>query len=158
MVFVIVWFLDHFTPDYVPLMNSIQIMTSVGLFHTWVTKFKAFFIFFKLSILTSNKVIWVGLLAILFDETQHVVKISTTGYVPVCPWCFSFVNSRAVIWLPFSLMAYWCFFCILFVSCCRKWRSNALQQCFLKSFAFGCWLEIHLIHISPHHWCKYRFL
>ena len=85
MVFVIVWFLDHFTPDYVPLMNSIQIMTSVGLFHTWVTKFKAFFIFFKLSILTSNKVIWVGLLAILFDETQHVVKISTTGYVPVCP-------------------------------------------------------------------------
>ena len=85
MVFAIVLFLNHFTPEYVPLMNSIRIMTSVGFFHTWVTKFKAFFIFFKLSILTSNKVIWVGLLAIFFDETQHVVKISTTGYVTVGP-------------------------------------------------------------------------
>ena len=46
-------------------------------------KFKIFFIFFKRSILTSNNVIWVGLLAILFNEAQHFVKISTTGYVPV---------------------------------------------------------------------------
>ena len=40
--------------------------------------------FFKLSVLTSNNVIWVSLSAILFDETQHVVKTSTAGFVPVC--------------------------------------------------------------------------
>ena len=69
--------------EYVPSTNSIWTITSAGLFHVWVTKFKTFFIFFKLSILTSNNVIWVDLLAILFNEAQHVVKISTTGYVPV---------------------------------------------------------------------------
>ena len=40
--------------------------------------------FFKLSILTSNNVIWVNFSAILFDETQHVVKTATKGYMPVC--------------------------------------------------------------------------
>ena len=79
MIFVIVWFLDHFALEYVPSMNSIWIITPAGLFHAWVTKFKTFFIFFKLSILTSNNVIGVGLLAILFGETQHVFKISTMG-------------------------------------------------------------------------------
>ena len=83
MVFVIVWFLFHFMLEYVPSMNSIWIITSAGLFHVWVTKFQTFFIFFKLSLLTSNNVIWVALLPILFNEAQHVVKISTTGYVPV---------------------------------------------------------------------------
>ena len=83
MVFVIVWFLDYFTLEYIPPVNSIRIITPAGLFHVWVTNFKRFFIFFKLPILTSNNVIWVGLLAILFDEAQRVVKISTTGYVPV---------------------------------------------------------------------------
>ena len=68
MVFVIVWFLDHFTLEYVPSMNSIWIITPVSLLHVWVTKFKASLIFFKLSILTSNNVIWVGLFAILFDK------------------------------------------------------------------------------------------
>ena len=83
MVFVTVWFLNHFTLEYVPSMNSIWIITPAILLHAWVTKFKTFFIFFKLSILTSNNVIWVGLLAILFDEAQHVVKLSTTDYVTV---------------------------------------------------------------------------
>ena len=40
--------------------------------------------FFKLSVLTLNNVIWVSFSAILFDETQHVVKTSTMSYVPVC--------------------------------------------------------------------------
>ena len=40
--------------------------------------------FFKLSVLTSNNVIWVNFSAILFDETQHAVKTSMTGYMPVC--------------------------------------------------------------------------
>ena len=83
MVFVRAWSLDHFTREYVPLINSIWIITPVGLLHVWVKKFKASLIFFKLSILVLNNVIWVDLFAILFDEAQHVVKISTTGYVPV---------------------------------------------------------------------------
>ena len=83
MDFVIVWFLNHFTLEYVPLMNTFWIITPGSLLHVWVTKFKTSIIFFKMSILTSNNVIWVGLFAILFDEAQHVVKISTTGYVPV---------------------------------------------------------------------------
>ena len=40
--------------------------------------------FFKLPILTSNNIVWVNLFPILFDETQHVVKTSTAGDVPVC--------------------------------------------------------------------------
>ena len=83
MVFVIIWFLDHFTLEYVPSMNSIWIITRASLLHVWVTKFKTFFIFFKLSILTPNNVIWVELFAILFNEAQHIVKISMTGYLPV---------------------------------------------------------------------------
>ena len=63
-------------------MNSIWIITPASLLHVWATKFKTSLIFFKLSILTSNNVIWVDLFAILFDEAQHV-KISTTSYVPV---------------------------------------------------------------------------
>ena len=64
-------------------MNSIWIITPAGRLHVWVKKFKTFFIFFKLSILTSNNLIWVCLFAISFDEAQHVVKIYTMGYVPV---------------------------------------------------------------------------
>ena len=82
MVFIIVWFLNHLALEYVPSMNIIWIITPTSLLHVWVTKFKASLIFFKLSILASNNVIWVGLFAILFNEEQHVVKISTTGYVP----------------------------------------------------------------------------
>ena len=83
MVFVIVWFLDHFTLKYVPLMNSVWIIMPADLLHVWVTKFTTIFMFFKLSTLTLNNVIWVGLFAILFNEAQHFVKIFTTGYVPV---------------------------------------------------------------------------
>ena len=81
MVFVIIWFLDHFTLEYVLSMNSIWIITPASLLHVWVTKFKTFFIFFKLSILTLSNVIWVDLFAILFNEAQHV-KISMTRYMP----------------------------------------------------------------------------
>ena len=102
-------------------MNGVWTITFVNHLHLWVTKFKPLFMFFKLSVLTSNNVIWVNFSAILFDETQHVVKTSTAAYVPVTRstisllslkifcWCFSFVNSRACIWLFFSSMACWCF-------------------------------------------------
>ena len=63
-------------------MNSVWVITPAGLLNVWVTRFKTF-IFFKLSILTLNNIIWVDLFAILFNEAQHVVKISMMGYVPV---------------------------------------------------------------------------
>ena len=124
MVSVIVRFLDHVSLEHVLSVNSIWIITFTHLLHVWVTKFKTFFIFFKLFILTSNNVIWVNFSTILFDETQHVVKISTTGYEPVfmrpsisswslknfC-WCFTFVSSRACIWLSLPVMACWCSSC-----------------------------------------------
>ena len=84
MVVVIVWFLDHFTFEPVPSVNGVWIITFVSHLHAWVTKFKPSLMFFKLSILTSNNVIWVNFSAILFDETQYVVKTSTAGYVLVC--------------------------------------------------------------------------
>ena len=64
-------------------MNSIWIITTAGLLHVWVTKFKTSLILFKQPILGLNNVIWVDSFAILFDEAQHVVKIYTTGYVPI---------------------------------------------------------------------------
>ena len=64
-------------------MNRIWIITPSSFLHVWVMNFKTSFLFFKQSILALNNVIWVGLFAILSDEAQHVVKIYTTGYVPV---------------------------------------------------------------------------
>ena len=84
MVFVVVWFLDHFTLKSAPLMNSIWIITFVNHLHVWVTKFKPSLMFFQLPVLTSNNVVWVNFSAVLFGETQHVVKTSTSGFVPVC--------------------------------------------------------------------------
>ena len=83
MVFVIVWFLNYFTLEYVPSMNSIGIIAFVSHLHVWVTKFKPSLMFFQLLILTPNNVIWVNFFAILVNEAQHVVKISTMDYVPV---------------------------------------------------------------------------
>ena len=65
-------------------MNSIEIVAFVNHLHVWVKKFKLSLMFFKLSVLTPSYVIWVNFFAILFDETQHVVKTSAAGYVPVC--------------------------------------------------------------------------
>ena len=82
MIFETLCFLDHFSLKYVPSINSIWVITPAGLFHVWVTKPKTSLIFFKLTILTPNNVIWVNFSAILFNEAQNV-KTSTTGYVPV---------------------------------------------------------------------------
>ena len=40
--------------------------------------------FFQLLILTANNVIWVDFSAILFDKTQHVIKIVIV--------CYEFIN------------------------------------------------------------------
>ena len=84
MVFVIVWFLHHFTLKPVPSVNGVWIITFVSHLHVWVTKFKPSLLFFKLPVLTSNNVIWVNFSTILFYEDQHAVKTSTTGYVSLC--------------------------------------------------------------------------
>ena len=60
-------------------MNGVWIIKFVSQLPVWVTKFKPSFIFFQLLVLTLNNVAWVNLSAILFDETQYVVKTSTTG-------------------------------------------------------------------------------
>ena len=103
MVFVIVWPFDCFTLKPAPWVNSVWIITFFNHLHVWVTKFKPSFIFFKLSILTSNNVIWLGFSAILFDETQHVVKASTTGYVlvfyKVINLLFLFFNRLSMIFI-----------------------------------------------------------
>ena len=83
MVSAIVWFLDHFTLEYVPSVIGVWIIAFVSHLHVWVTKSEPSLMFFKLPILTSNNVLWMPFSAILFDETQYVVKTSTTGYVPV---------------------------------------------------------------------------
>ena len=84
MVFVIVWFLDHFKLEPAPSVNGLWIIAFVSHLHVCVTKFKPSLMFSQLLVLTSNNVIWVPFFTILFDEAQHVVKTSTTGYVPVC--------------------------------------------------------------------------
>ena len=138
MVFVIVWFLDHFTLKPVP----------------------------------SNNVIFVNFLATLFNETQHVVKTSTTGYVPICYkirdyrcsslslkiccwWAWrssSFVNSRA--WTRFVRSSIF-MACNLSLSCCQTWGNNTLQQCLLKSLSLTVDLKI-TSHTPLPHWCKYH--
>ena len=84
MVFTVIRLFDHFTLESIPPVNGIGIVAFIKHLHVWVTKLKPLLMFFKLPILTSNNVIWVKFSAIFFDETQHVVKTSTTGYVPVC--------------------------------------------------------------------------
>ena len=113
MVFVIAWFLNHFTLEYVRSVNSIWIITPADLLHLWVTNFKTSLIFFKMSILTLNNVMWVGFSAILFDETQQVVKKSTTGYVPVCCEIINFFIEPQNFLLMFLIFKLKCFYLIV---------------------------------------------
>ena len=84
MVFVVVWFLDHFMLGSVPPMNGVWIVALVSYLHVWIMKFRALLMFFQLLILTPNNVIWVNFFTNLFDETQHIAKTSAAGYVIVC--------------------------------------------------------------------------
>ena len=151
-------------------MNTIWIITFGSHLHAWVRKFKPSLIFFQLPILTSNNVIWVRLFTVLFDKTQHIVKTSTTGYVPVCYevmnlfikpqnfllMCF-ICKCKGLYLIVMACVVCWCSSCILFVSCCRTWGNNTLQQYLLKSFAFGCWLENNSSYIPSSLICKSSF-
>ena len=84
MIFVVIWFLNHFTLKPLPSVNGDWIITFVKHLHVWVTKFKLLFMFFKLLVLTPNNVIWVNASAFVYDGTQQAVKTSTAGCVPGC--------------------------------------------------------------------------
>ena len=107
MIFVPVWLLCPFTLKSTPTVNCVWIITFVGHLHVWVTKSKPSLMFFQLPVLTSNSIVWVNFSAVLFDETQHIVKTSTADYVLVC---YEIVNlfikpqNLLLMGLPFFLI------------------------------------------------------
>ena len=72
MIFVVIWFLDYFTLEPVPLVNGVWIIAFVNHPHVWATKFKPLLMVFQLTVLTSNNVVWMPFPTILFDEAQHL--------------------------------------------------------------------------------------
>ena len=127
-------------------MNGVWIITFVNHFHAWVTKFKPSFMFFKLLVLTSNNVIWVDILAIIFNEAQHLVKISTTWYVPVFYEVITLsIEPQNVLLMLFICKLKGLYLIIfffngllmlsldLFNSCIKPAWYNVLQMCFLSA-------------------------
>ena len=84
MIFMVVWLLYQFTLKSSPSVNCVWIITFVGHLHVWVTKPNPSLMFFQLPVLTLSNVVWVNFSTVLFDETQHIVRKSTSGHVPVC--------------------------------------------------------------------------
>ena len=72
MVFVIVWFLDHFTLKPGPSVNGVWIIASVSHYHASIMKSKPLLMFFQLPVLILNNVVWMPFLIFLFDEPQHL--------------------------------------------------------------------------------------
>ena len=68
MVLVVVWLFYHFTLKSTPSLIGVWMIELISHLHVWVTKFKSWLMFFKVPMLTSNNVVWVSLLAVLFDE------------------------------------------------------------------------------------------
>ena len=81
MIFVVVWFLDHFIFKSIPSMNGIWIIAFVGHRHVWVTKFKPSFMFFQLPVLTLNNVVLMPFLTVLFDEAQQLNILRAAGII-----------------------------------------------------------------------------
>ena len=81
MVFVIVWLFDHFTLEPVPSVNGVWIIAFVSHHHAWVMNSKPLLMFFQLSILTSNNVVWMPFLTVLLDEAQHlsILRLNPSG-------------------------------------------------------------------------------
>ena len=145
--------------------------------HVWVEEPKPSLTFLQLPVLTSNNVVWVRFLAVLFDETQHVVKISRMRHMPVyyeisnmllfllqgLPMLFIESQNLVLMGLTFFFICKLkrlkavcevfnfiaCNFHHLSVSCCSISRNNTLEQCFLNPFALGCWIENKSSYIPP---------
>ena len=81
MVFVIVWFLDHFTFKPVPSVNGVWIIAFVSHRHVWVTKFKPLLMFFQLPVLTSNNVVWMPFVTVFLmkHNTSMSLRLNPSG-------------------------------------------------------------------------------
>ena len=81
MVFVVVWFFDHFTLKPVASVNGVWVIAFVSHHHAWVTKSEPLLMFFQLPVLTSNNVVWMPFFTVLFDEAQHlnILKAKPVG-------------------------------------------------------------------------------
>ena len=96
--------------------------------------------FFKLSLLTSNNVIWVNFSTILFDETQHVIKTSTMGYVAVCYEVINlFIKPQIFLFMSLYLIVTACDGLLmlsldLFNFCIKSTWYDVFQDVLLKRF------------------------
>ena len=81
--------------------------------------------FLKVPILTLNNVVWVNFFVVLFDETKHVVKTSTVGYVPVCYEVINLFIKPQNFLLMFFICKLKGFFC-QFVCQGLSWLVNVL--------------------------------
>ena len=82
MICVIVWFLDYFMLKPVPSVNDVWIFTYISHHNSWITKFKTLPMFFQLPILTSNNVVWMPFLTVLFDEEQRLNILKAKPFGP----------------------------------------------------------------------------
>ena len=82
MVFVIVWFLDHFTLKPFPSVNGVWTVTFGRHRHVWITKSKPLLMFFQLPVLTLNNVVWMPFLTVPFDEAQHLNILRAKPFRP----------------------------------------------------------------------------
>ena len=156
MIFVIIWLFDHFTLKPAPLVKEVWIITFVNHLHAWVTKFKRSFVFQVVG--TDIEYGWTQLLFLMKHKTLSKHSRRTTRLfakrssnsllsLKIFCWCFSFVNSRACIWLSRPLMACWCSFCIFSMPFLVSHFTKATALGFLEQTAISIALS-RLMNIS----------
>ena len=87
MVFVIIWFLDHFTLEYIPSMNRIWIITSASLFHVWQRSLRHFLYFWSCHYW--HRITLYGWASLLFFLMKH----NTLSKHPRQATCLFFMRS-----------------------------------------------------------------
>lgn len=101
--------------------------------------------------------------AIVFALNSNITRVASlqTSYLLIFCMYFNLENSLLILNLSCLVIIVWdnnlvlslypshaCWWpsYISFANCCHTWGNIILQQCLLKSFPFGCWLENKLIH------------
>ena len=81
MVFVVNWFLDHFTLEPGPSVKGVWIIAFVSQLHVWVTKFKTLLMVFQLIVLTSNNVVSMPFLSVFLmkHNTPISLRLGSSG-------------------------------------------------------------------------------
>ena len=135
MVFVVIWFLDHFTVEPFPSVNGDWIITFVSHFHVWITKFKPSLMFFRQPVLTSHNTLskHPRRAMCLFTMRSSISSLS----LKISCWWASFVNWRTGIWLSRLVMACWCSSCIFSTPFLVKHLIKATAQGFLERTAIN---------------------